>query len=321
MSATGDTPPLTPTAPMPEHAPPSSAPSPDRTPAGAEGRRPALPGALRALPVRAWIALGVLAVFVLSALLGPLIHPYDAVGTDLSNRLLSPGERATDGSIAWLGTDQLGRDLLANLLAGSRVSLVVGLATVLIGGAVGLLFGLLSGYFGGWPDTLVSRVGDIQLAFPSILLAILLAGVLGPSLTNIVITLAVTRWVIFARVVRASALSTREREFVNSARLLGAGHLRILTRHILPSCWQPLLVAATVQIGLTMVAEASLSFLGLGVPVDQASWGATVAVGRDYLGSAWWIATMPALALAVVVVCVGVIGDAFRDASDPRSDL
>ncbi|MBA0051218.1 ABC transporter permease [Streptomyces sp. AJS327] len=280
-----------------------------------------MPAALRGLPVRAWIALGVLALFVLAALLGPLIRPYDAVATDLPSRLLAPGERTADGSIAWLGTDQLGRDLLANLLAGSRVSLVVGLATVVIGGAVGLLAGLVSGYFGGWPDTLLSRVGDIQLAFPSILLAILLAGVLGPSLTNIVITLAVTRWVIFARVVRASALSTRELEFVNSARLLGAGHLRILTRHILPSCWQPLLVAATVQIGLTMVAEASLSFLGLGVPVDQASWGATVALGRDYLGSSWWIATMPALALAAVVVCVGVIGDAFRDSSDTRPDL
>ncbi|WP_019548352.1 ABC transporter permease [Streptomyces sulphureus] len=277
--------------------------------------------ARRRTPRRTWIALGVLALFVLAGLLGPVLHPYDAVATDLPSRLLPPGSRTEDGSLAWLGTDQLGRDLLANVLAGSRVSLVVGLATVVLGGAAGLLVGLVSGYFGGWPDAVLSRIGDVQLAFPSILLAILLAGVLGPSLTNIVITLAVTRWVIFARVVRASALSARELEYVNSARLLGAGHLRILLRHILPSCWQPLLVAGTVQVGLTMVAEASLSFLGLGVPVDEASWGATVSLGRDYLGSAWWISTVPALALALVVLCVGAVGDAFRDASDPRAQL
>ncbi|WP_407560078.1 ABC transporter permease [Streptomyces sp. 184] len=277
--------------------------------------------AARRVPVRVWIGGGVLALFVLAALLGPLLHPYDPVATDLPNRLLSPGERTDGGDIAWLGTDQMGRDLLANLLAGSRISLLVAGATILVGGAVGLVVGLVSGYFGGWPDTIASRIGDIQLAFPSILLAILLAGVLGPSVTNIVITLAITRWVIFARVARASAMATRRLGFVDSARVLGAGHVRIMVRHVLPSCWQPLLVAATVQVGLVMVAEASLSFLGLGVPVDTASWGATVSVGRDYLGSAWWISTMPAAALALVVTAVGVIGDGFRDVSDPRSQI
>lgn len=273
------------------------------------------------LPARVWVGSGVLLLFVLAACFGPLIRPYDAVGTDLPNRLLAPGSTTTEGSIAWLGTDQVGRDLLANLLAGSRISLVVALATVLIGGAVGLLIGLVSGYFGGWLDTVLSRIGDIQLAFPSILLAILIAGVLGPSIANIVITLAITRWIIFARVVRASAMATRELDYVDSARVLGAGHRRILFRHVLPSCWQPLLVAVTVQIGLVMVAEASLSFLGLGIPPDAASWGATAAAGRDYLGSAWWISTVPALALAAVVICVGIVGDAFRDVADPRSQL
>lgn len=277
--------------------------------------------AARRVPVRVWIGAGVLALFVLAALVGPLLHPYDPVATDLPNRLLSPGERTDGGDIAWLGTDQMGRDLLANLLAGARISLLVAAATILVGGAVGLGVGLVSGYFGGWPDTIASRIGDIQLAFPSILLAILLAGVLGPSVTNIVITLAITRWVIFARVARASAMATRKLGFVDSARVLGAGHVRIMVRHVLPSLWQPLLVAATVQVGLVMVAEASLSFLGLGVPVDTSSWGATVSVGRDYLGSAWWISTMPAAALALVVTAVGVIGDGFRDASDPRSQI
>ncbi|MFF0520219.1 ABC transporter permease [Actinomadura nitritigenes] len=275
----------------------------------------------RRLPVRAWIGLAVVGLFVLAALLGPVLTPYDPVATDLPHRLLPPGSRLGDGSVAWLGTDQLGRDMLTTLLAGSRVSLLVAAATVLAGGAVGLAAGLVSGYFGGWADAVLSRVGDVQLAFPSILLAILIAGVLGPSVTNVVITLAVTRWVVFARVVRASALATRDLEFVDSARVLGAGHLRILLRHVLPSCWQPLLVAATVQIGLVMVAEASLSFLGLGIPPDQASWGATVSAGRDYLGSAWWISTMPAIALAAVVTGVGLVGDAFRDLADPRAQL
>ncbi|GAA4489409.1 ABC transporter permease [Actinoallomurus oryzae] len=275
----------------------------------------------RRVPVRVWVGVGVLALFVLAALLGPLLRPYDPVATHLPDRLLAPGSRTGSGSIAWLGTDQVGRDLLADLLAGARITLLVAGATVVVGGVVGLVVGLVSGYFGGPLDTVLSRVGDIQLAFPSILLAILLAGVLGPSITNIVITLAITRWVIFARVVRASAMSTRRLEFVDSARVLGCGHLRILFRHVLPSCWQPLLVAATVQVGLVMVAEASLSFLGLGVPVDTASWGATVSIGRDYLGSAWWISTVPAAALALVVTAVGVVGDGFRDLSDPRSQI
>ncbi|MER6813077.1 ABC transporter permease [Spirillospora sp. NPDC000708] len=291
----------------------AAAPAPAAAePRGRRGRR---------LPVRAWIGLAVVGLFVLAALLGPVLTPYDPVATDLPHRLLPPGSRLGDGSVAWLGTDQLGRDMLTTLLAGSRVSLLVAAATVLAGGAVGLAAGLVSGYFGGWADAVLSRVGDVQLAFPSILLAILIAGVLGPSVTNVVITLAVTRWVVFARVVRASALATRDLEFVDSARVLGAGHLRILLRHVLPSCWQPLLVAATVQIGLVMVAEASLSFLGLGIPPDQASWGATVSAGRDYLGSAWWISTMPAIALAAVVTGVGLVGDAFRDLADPRAQL
>ncbi|WBB57682.1 ABC transporter permease [Streptomyces sp. WMMC500] len=299
----------------------TTAAAPAETPAAPARTATSRGDAARRVPVRVWIGAGVLALFVLAALVGPLLRPYDPVATDLPNRLLAPGERTDAGGIAWLGTDQMGRDLLANLLAGSRISLLVAGATILVGGAVGLVVGLVSGYFGGWPDTIASRIGDIQLAFPSILLAILLAGVLGPSVTNIVITLAITRWVIFARVARASAMATRRLGFVDSARVLGAGHVRIMVRHVLPSLWQPLLVAATVQVGLVMVAEASLSFLGLGVPVDTASWGATVSVGRDYLGSAWWISTMPAAALALVVTAVGVIGDGFRDVSDPRSQI
>lgn len=265
------------------------------------------------------IAGGVLALFVLVAVFGPLVVPYDSVSTGVADRLLPPGSTTSDGSFALLGTDQLGRNVLAQVIAGSRISLLVAVTVVVVGGLVGLVLGLLAGYYGGWLDTIISRVGDMQLAFPSILLAILLAGALGPSLLNVVIALAVTRWVIFARVVRGSALSTRAREFVDSARVMGASDIRIMTRYIYPSCVQPLLVAATVQVGLTMVAEAALSFLGLGVPVDQASWGSTIANGRDYLASAWWIAAIPGAALTAVVICIGVLGDAMREKSDPAT--
>lgn len=275
------------------------------------------PSAPRRTRRRVIITVSVLGLFALTALLGPLIYPYDPVATSPENRLLPPGSRLSDGTFMLFGTDQVGRDLLAQVIAGTRVSLQVGLATVVIGGLLGLVLGLLAGYFRGPLDAVISRLGDMQLAFPSILLAILLAGVLGPSLLNVIIALAVTRWVIFARVVRGSTLTTRNLEFVESARVMGAGHVRIMTKYILPSCVQPLVIAATVQIGLTMVAEAALSFLGLGVPVDQASWGATIANGRDYIASAWWIAAFPGIALTLVVVCVGLLGDAFRDASDP----
>ncbi|MQA06460.1 MAG: ABC transporter permease subunit [Streptosporangiales bacterium] len=264
------------------------------------------------------VACAILACFVLTAVVGPMLRPFDSVTTRLGDRLLPPGARLADGMFAPFGTDQLGRDLLAEVLAGSRISLLVALAVVVIGGLLGLVLGLVAGYFGGPPDAVISRLGDIQLAFPSILLAILLAGVLGPGLANIVIALAVTRWVVFARVVRASAISVRNLDFVDSARLLGAGHLRIIWSYILPSCWAPLFVAATAQIGLTMVAEAALSFLGLGVPVSQASWGATISEGRNYLGSAWWISTIPGTALAIVVICVGIAGDALRNVADPQ---
>jgi peptide/nickel transport system permease protein len=276
---------------------------------------------MRKIPLRAKLAMVFIGVIVVVATVGPLLFPYSAVETSLPDRLLPPGSRLSDGSFALMGTDQLGRNMLAQMVAGSRVSVIVGVLTVLIGGFVGLVLGLLAGYFGSWTDSLISRIGDIQLAFPSVLLAIMIAGVLGPSLTNIIIALAVTRWVVFARVARASALSVRGLEYVDSARVLGVGRLRILMRYILPSCWASLLVAATAQVGLAMVAEASLSFLGLGVPVTQASWGSTISDGRDYLASAWWISTLPGVLLALVVVAVGMVSDAYRDFTDPRAAL
>jgi peptide/nickel transport system permease protein len=260
-----------------------------------------------------------LVLFLLIALLGPVVWPYDSVTVRTGERLKPPGEVLRDGSKAILGTDQVGRDLLAQVLQGARISLMVGIATVAVAGTVGLIVGVLAGYYGGWIDTIAMRIADIQLAFPSILLAILIAGVLGPSVTNVILTLSLTRWVIFARVARAATLTTREREFVHAAQALGASDARLLGRHIVPSTVGPLVVVATVEVGLVIIAEASLSFLGLGTPSDQPSWGATIANGRAYLNTAWWISTMPGLALSLVVLAVGRFGDQVRDWLDPRA--
>jgi len=260
-----------------------------------------------------------LLLFLLIAAVGPIVWPYDSVTVRTGERLKPPMEVLRDGSTALLGTDQVGRDLLAQVLQGARISLLVGLSTVALAGTAGLLIGVLAGYYGRWLDAVAMRIADIQLAFPSILLAILIAGVLGPSVTNVILTLSLTRWVTFARVARAATLATKQREFVLAARALGARDGRLLALHVVPSTIGPLVVVATVEVGLVIIAEASLSFLGLGTPSDQPSWGATIANGRAYLNTAWWISTMPGLALSLVVLAVGRFGDQVRDMLDPRA--
>jgi peptide/nickel transport system permease protein len=260
-------------------------------------------------------------VFVLVAIVGPLLVPYDSVHVNTGDRLLPPLSILENGSRAWFGTDSVGRDVLAQILVGARVSLLVGAATVALAGLVGTLVGLIAGYFGGWLDGIVMRLADIQLSLPSFLMAILIAGALGPSITNVVVTLALTRWVVFARVVRSTTLSVRTREYVDSARVIGVPTSRLLFRHILPAALTPLLIVATVQFGLVILAEASLSFLGLGTPDSQPSWGLIIANGRDYLSSAWWIAAIPGIFLSSVVVSMGILGDRLRDALDPQLAL
>jgi peptide/nickel transport system permease protein len=204
------------------------------------------------------------------------------------------------------------------MLQGARISIAVGLATLLLAGTIGVTVGIAAGYFGGWLDGVLMRLADIQLAFPSILLAIFIAALLGPSVVNVVIVLAVSNWVTFARVARGQALSTRRREFVDASRTLGAGTWRLIRRCILPASVAPVLVVATVEIGHVILAEASLSFLGLGTPASTPSWGVTIANGRNYLADAWWISTVPGIALAFLVISLGVLGDALRDRYDPR---
>lgn len=257
-------------------------------------------------------------LFILIAVFGPMLVPYDSVTVRTGDRLQPPGAILRDGSRAWLGTDQVGRDMLAQVLQGARISLLVGAATVVLAGLIGMFVGVMAGYRGGFLDSLLMRLADIQLAFPSIIFAIMIAAVIGPSVVNVIITLALTRWVVFARISRAAVLSTKQQEFVTAARAIGATAPRQLRRHIIPSIVAPLIVIATVEVGLVIIAEASLSFLGLGTPPSQPSWGQTIAQGRDYLNNAWWISTIPGIALCLVVISVGVFGDRLRDYLDPR---
>jgi peptide/nickel transport system permease protein len=262
--------------------------------------------------------LAVVIVVVVAALAAPLLTPYDPVEQRIAERLQPPGARDSAGRLHPLGTDQLGRDLLARIIYGARPALMVGFAAVLISGLLGMVAGLLAGYFGGRVDDALMRLGDIQLAFPFILLAIAVIGVLGPSLPTIIVVIGVSSWVVYARVVRGAALSLREREFVQAARALGGGDLRVLLRHLLPNVVTPWLVVATLDMARVIVIESALSFLGLGVQPPTPTWGGMLADGRVYITTAWWFATFPGLAILVTVLGINLFGDGLRDTLDPR---
>lgn len=274
--------------------------------------------ARRGVIARIVAPLVVIGLFVLGAIVVPLLYGFDPLHTDLLWRLKPPGATLPDGSIALLGTDQVGQDLLAQMMMGARVSLTVGVSTLLVAGVFGVLLGLLAGHFGGWVDNVLMRVADVQLAFPAILLAILLASVLGASLWNVIVVISITNWVVFARVTRSQVLSLRSREYVEAARTLGASNWHIIFRTLLPGCIAPVLVVATVEFGHVVLLEAALSFLGVGVPLGTPSLGTTISNGTAYLGTAWWISTLPGIALAILVLATGILGDALRDRFDPK---
>jgi peptide/nickel transport system permease protein len=256
--------------------------------------------------------LGVAALLVLTALLAPWLSPARPEAIDLASELAPPGGAHP------LGAAENGVDVLSHLLYGARVSLVVSLFAVLLSAAVGVSLGGLAGYLGGVADEAVMRVVDVLLAFPGILLAIFITAVLGPSLANVVFALTVTGWTGYARLVRAQILSLRERDYVQAARALGAGGGRILFRHLLPNAAGPIVVQATFAVPGAILAEASLSFLGLGAPPGTPSWGALVDQGTQYLLVAPHVALFPGLAIALTVLGFNFLGDALRDAVDPR---
>jgi peptide/nickel transport system permease protein len=262
----------------------------------------------------------VLAV-VAAGVSAPAFAPFDPVEQNVIERLAPPAFIPGGMKEHLLGTDHLGRDILSRLIYGARVALVVGVTTVSVSGLLGLAVGLVAGYFGGWADTAFMRLLDIQLSMPFMLVALTIIGILGPSLQNIVIVLALTGWVVYARVVRAEILSLRTREFVAACRSLGGSDARIILTHLLPNVRSSVLVVSTVEVARMMLLESALSFLGLGVRPPTPSWGAMLADGRIYLASAWWLATFPGLAISVTVLAVNMVGDRLRDYLDPELEV
>jgi peptide/nickel transport system permease protein len=260
----------------------------------------------------------VVVIVLVTALAAAWISPFDPIEQAIGDRLKPPGWSDAAGRLHPLGTDHLGRDILARIVYGARPALLVGFAAVAISGVLGMVSGLLAGYFGGRIDDVLMRLADIQLAFPFILLAIAVIGVLGPSLTTIICVIGVSSWVVYARIVRGAALSLREREFVQAAQALGAGDARILVRHVLPNVVTPWLVVATLDMARVIVIESALSFLGLGVQPPAPTWGGMLADGRVYISTAWWLATFPGLAILITVLGINLFGDGLRDTLDPR---
>jgi peptide/nickel transport system permease protein len=261
----------------------------------------------------------ILVVFVIAvAVLAPWISPYDPAKQNIRERLLPPAWMA-GGSVAHLlGTDSVGRDVLSRVIYGSRVSLYVGILAASASALVGVTLGLVAGYARGAVDAVISRVGDMQQAIPFLVLAIAVAAVLGPGLTNLILVLVITTWVTFFRVVRGETLSVREEQYVWAARAIGSRSTRIMVRHVLPNVAASIIVVGTLLVANMIIFEASLSFLGLGVPSNIPTWGRMVAEGREYVATEWWIALFPGLAILLTVVGVNLLGDWLREALDPR---
>jgi peptide/nickel transport system permease protein len=251
-------------------------------------------------------------IFLLMAVFAPLIAPYDPYRID-ENAVLSPPSAEHP-----LGTDSFGRDVLSRMVYGAQISFKVGLISVGIALTAGVLIGAAAGYYGRWVDAALSRVIDVLFSFPDILLALVIMAVLGASLTNVMIAIGIVYTPIFARITRGAVLEIKESLFIDAARVLGAGRLTILRRHILPNVMAPLIVQTTLSLAFAILAEAALSFIGLGVEPDTPSWGIMLNEGKDWMEAAWWIAVFPGLAITSAVLGFNVLGDGLRDALDPR---
>lgn len=261
--------------------------------------------------------LGVIIVIIVifAAIFAPLLAPADPNQSNRPNRLRPPG---APGNL--LGTDQQGRDMLSRIIYGARISLLVSLVTVISAVTIGTLVGLLAGYYGGIIDTLFMRVVDVWLSFPFILLALTVNALLGIGLRNIIITLIVTGWVVYARLVRGEVLALKEQQFIEATRALGQSDLLILFGHLLPNVITPIIVVSSLQVSQIIVAEATISFLGFGIQPPTAAWGNMLSEGRNYLINAWWLATFPGIALAITALGINLTGDWLRDTLDPKID-
>jgi ABC-type dipeptide/oligopeptide/nickel transport system permease subunit len=259
----------------------------------------------------------ILLTAVLAGLLAPLLAPYGYDDQDLERGVQPPVWVGGSWTNA-LGTDQLGRDMLSRLMYGARTSILLAGTGVVLAAVLGVFLGLVSGYFSARLDGLIMRIADVQLSFPYLLLAIAFMALLGTQISNLVIVLVLRSWVVYARLVRVSVLSTKEREFVTAARALGLGNWRIVWRHVAPNVAAATIVVSTLQLAELIIVESSLSFLGLGVQPPIPSWGSMVSQGRDYISTAWWLVTLPGLAIVLTVLGTNLFGDGLRDVLDPR---
>lgn len=269
--------------------------------------------------LRNWLtffAIGILVAILLMALGAPLISPYNPAHGNLLERLRPP---LTEGHL--LGTDPLGRDLFSRIIYGARVSIAVGLTAVLIAGSFGTFMGLISGFYGGWADRIIMRFVDMQLSFPFVILALTIAAILGPSFQNIIITLAVSSWVIYARLVRGEVLGVKEQQYVQAAYTVGLPNWRIIVMHILPNVLSPVIVLGSLEVGRMIIAEAAISFLGYGIQPPTPAWGNMLSEGRDYMTTAWWLTVFPGLAIVITTLAVNIVGDRLRDKLDPKLRL
>lgn len=278
----------------------------------AQRRRPRRPSA------GALLGMVVASTWVLAALIGPLVAPYDPNAQRIVDRLGPPFWLPDADPRHLLGTDELGRDILSRLLYGTRIALIIGVTVVAIAGILGTTIGLAAGYYRGAVEVIAMRAVDVFLAFPFLLLALALLAVVGSSLVNVIVVLGFTTWVGYARVARAEVLTLREREFVVAAISIGARGRHVMVRHILPNLAAPLVVLATLEVATAVLAEASLTFIGLGIPLGTPTWGQMLASGRQYLFNAWWVSTLPGATLFAVVLGVNLLGDWLRDTWDPR---
>ena len=269
-------------------------------------------------PITLALPVGVIVIFLVAGVFGPLLAPQDPTDIDLVNRLTPPAWQAGGSWEHPLGTDDLGRDELSRLLHGARLSLFAVLIIIPLSTGFGSLAGLVAAWFGGWTSRLLMAAVDLQLAIPGLILAVLLASLFGPSLRNVVIVLVVFLWASKARIVRSEALALAATDYVTAAQTIGASDLRIMFRHILPNLLNTIVILATLNVATVIIAEAGLSFLGVGVSQETISWGKMISEGRGVLSIAWWLVTIPGIAIILVSLAGNLFGDWLRDALDPR---
>ncbi len=264
------------------------------------------------------IPVAVLSLLVLTAIFAPLLAPYSPIAPVLKERLLPPFFAGGGSTAHILGTDLLGRDIMSRVIYGTRVSLSVSLLVIFITSSIGTILGIIAGYLGGRIDTILMRITDVTLSFPIILIALLLAVILGPSFKTVVLAISIIGWAPYARLIRGETLKVSQADFVAQARIIGSSSMRIMIRHIFPNVVNPLIVIATLQVGLIILLEASLSYLGAGIPPPTPSWGSMVSDGRNLIDTAWWISFFPGLVIGLVVLSGNFLGDWIRDKLDPK---